>query len=117
MATSFVSKARWERGVFLGVKVESTEKIVGTDNGVFVVQSVRRLPEDQRYDSEALSKLKGIVLKDNEPVEHSFMKDICCTLPRQLRVVSARVLCSQRTQICPGRPSCRPGHEAGHQPP
>ena len=56
-------EARWERGLFLSVKVESTEKVAGTDRGVFVVQSLRRLPEDQRYDSEALSKLKGLPWK------------------------------------------------------
>ncbi|CAK0839393.1 unnamed protein product, partial [Prorocentrum cordatum] len=56
-------EARWGRWLFLGVKVESAEKIVGADRGVFVAQSLRRLLEDQRCDSEALSKLKGLPWK------------------------------------------------------
>ena len=56
-------EARWERGVFIGVRIESTEKIVGTPNGVFAVQSVRRLPEDQRYNSSDLAGVVGLPWK------------------------------------------------------
>ena len=34
--------ARWEEGVFLGIKIRTSEKIVGTSEGIFVVQSARR---------------------------------------------------------------------------
>ena len=56
-------ESRWERGVFIGVRTESTEKIVGTPQGVFVVQSVRRLPEDQRYNSSDLASIVGLPWK------------------------------------------------------
>ena len=56
-------EARWERGLFLGVQVHTTEKIVGTKAGVLVVQSIRRVPEDERYDSEALGSLRGLPWK------------------------------------------------------
>ena len=32
-------EARWARGVFLGVNVDSTEKIVGAADGVYIVQA------------------------------------------------------------------------------
>ena len=35
--------ARWQAGVFLGIRLQSTEKIVGTNRGIFVVQSIRRM--------------------------------------------------------------------------
>ena len=51
---------RWEAGVFLGVKETTTEKIVGNDNGTFVVQSVRRKPPGEQFDAEALRKVRGV---------------------------------------------------------
>ena len=41
-------EARWARGVFLGVNVDSTEKIVGTADGVYIVQAIRRVPEREK---------------------------------------------------------------------
>ena len=41
-------QARWDKGLFLGVKITTSEKIIGTPNGVYVVQSIRRKPEGQR---------------------------------------------------------------------
>jgi hypothetical protein len=43
-------KLKWERGVYLGVHPDTTEKVVGARKGVFVVQSVRRVPESERYN-------------------------------------------------------------------
>ena len=53
-------EARWAEGVFLGVKEETTEKIVGDATGIYVVQSIRRKPEGSRYDSTALEVLRGV---------------------------------------------------------
>ena len=50
---------RWDRGIFLGVKIDSSERIVGTEKGTFVVQSIRRVPEAERYNSDAIIILKG----------------------------------------------------------
>ena len=38
--------SRWQEGVYLGVRLESTEKIVGVGADTFVVQSIRRVLED-----------------------------------------------------------------------
>ena len=41
---------RWDHGVFLGVKVNTTEKIVADGDGkIYVVQSIRRVPAEERY--------------------------------------------------------------------
>ena len=56
-------ESRWEKGVFLGVKVDTTERIVGTKNGIFVVQSIKRVPESERYDSELLLQIRGVPWK------------------------------------------------------
>ncbi|CAK0832532.1 unnamed protein product, partial [Prorocentrum cordatum] len=53
-------EARWERGLSLGVTVESTEKTAGTGHGVFAAQSLRRLPGDQRCDNEAAEQTGGV---------------------------------------------------------
>ena len=35
-------ESRWEAGVYLGVRDDTTEKIAGTKPGTFVVQSLKR---------------------------------------------------------------------------
>jgi len=50
---------RWDEGIFLGVRMSTTEKIIGTPKGVVVVQSVRRKPEGSRWSSEALGAVQG----------------------------------------------------------
>ena len=52
-------ETRWSRGVFVGVKVKTTEKIVMDETGTYVVQSVRRVPEEQRYDKQLLQSIRG----------------------------------------------------------
>ena len=55
--------SRWQEGIFLGVRVDSTEKIVGTSGEVFVVQSVRRVLESRHYNGELLLSIKGVPWK------------------------------------------------------
>ena len=53
---------RWERGLFLGIKESTSEKIVGNNSGIFVVQSIRRIAEP-RYDAKLLTDLRGLPWK------------------------------------------------------
>ena len=39
-------QARWRVGIFCGVRVGTTGKIVATEDGVVVVQSIRRKPKE-----------------------------------------------------------------------
>ena len=50
---------RWDEGIFLGVRMSTTEKIIGTPKGVVVVQSVRRKPEGSRWSSAAIDTVQG----------------------------------------------------------
>ena len=50
---------RWDTGIFLGIRLHTTEKIIGTPKGVVVVQSIRRKPEDQQWDVELLQSIQG----------------------------------------------------------
>ncbi len=54
---------RWSEGIFLGVSLTSSEKIVGTKEGVFVVQSVRRVLADKRYSQEMIDSITGLPWK------------------------------------------------------
>ena len=55
--------ARWQAGVFLGIRIQSTEKIVGTNRGIFVVQSIRRKPDGQQWDAELVKSVRGLPWK------------------------------------------------------
>ena len=57
--TKYKLDARWETGVFLGVVLTSTEKIVGTDSGVYTVQSIHRKPVEDRWDGNLVKQIKG----------------------------------------------------------
>ena len=55
--------ARWQAGVFLGIRLQSTEKIVGTNRGIFVVQSIRRKPDGQQWDADLVKAVRGLPWK------------------------------------------------------
>ena len=42
---------------------DTTERIFGTSTGCYVVQSIRRVPEDRRYDSQLLANVRGLPWK------------------------------------------------------
>ena len=58
-------ESRWSRGVFVGVREETTERIVMDETWTYVVQSVRRVPEEQRYDHRLLQNVRGTPLEPN----------------------------------------------------
>ena len=57
--TNHKLEPRWESGIFLGVRLHTTEKIIGTPKGVVVVQSVRRKPDDQQWNLQLLQSVTG----------------------------------------------------------
>ena len=50
---------RWQVGIYCGVRLGTTEKIIATEDGVVVVQSIRRKPKELRWDAELFKKVKG----------------------------------------------------------
>ena len=53
-------ESRWQQGIFLGVKDNTTEKIVGNGSGVFTVQSIRRKSGDDKYNLEILQSVTAV---------------------------------------------------------
>ena len=51
--------ARWQKGIYLGLRINSSEKIIGTPSGILVVQSIRTKPEDKQFDFELLKAVKS----------------------------------------------------------
>jgi hypothetical protein len=62
---------KWRDGIYLGIKDNTNEVFVGTNNGVFKVQSVRRKPEQERYQWSELEKMVGLPWKPTPSSEES----------------------------------------------
>ena len=64
---------RWERGIWLGSRDESGEAIVGADDGILKVRSIRRKGEMiERWDKTQLGTMRGVPWKpipDSEETE------------------------------------------------
>ena len=52
-------EARWATGIFCGVRVNTTEKVIATEAGIVVAQSVRRRPKEHRWDAALFAKVQG----------------------------------------------------------
>ena len=52
--------AKFHDGTWLVLRMKSDESIIGTSNGVIKAQTVRRLPEDQRWCAEEVLNMRGI---------------------------------------------------------
>ena len=53
-------KSRWASGIWLGVREESNEVIIGTENGVIKVRTVRRKPtHEERRNMVHIDAMRG----------------------------------------------------------
>ena len=52
-------ESRWSKDVFVGVRGKTTERIIMDETDTYVVQSVRRVPEEQRRDLRLLQSVRG----------------------------------------------------------
>ena len=50
---------QWCRGIWLGVNERNGAHILGTEDGTFESRSVRRLPEEQKWDLESVLNMRG----------------------------------------------------------
>ena len=64
----------------MGVRVKTTERIVMDETGTYVVQSVRRVPEEQRYDHRWLQSVRGTPWEPNPG-------DVSTDLPEPMLIV------------------------------
>ena len=74
MKGQYKAEYRWANGIWLGIREESGEHIIGTENGVVKCRADRRKGSDiERWNFEELSKLKGLPW---EPIPGRGMIDI-----------------------------------------
>ena len=66
--------------MFVGVRVKTTESIVMDETGTYVVQSVRRVPEEQRYDNRLLLSVRGTPWEPNP-------SDVTTALPEPMLII------------------------------
>ena len=52
-------EARWEEGIWLGVQEVSGDHIIGTAAGCLKTKDLRRKPQEDRWRSEDMKKMKG----------------------------------------------------------
>eukprot|EP00972_Heterocapsa_arctica_P020978 3090536-Heterocapsa_arctica.AAC.1 len=57
--SKIVPHRKFDYGVYLGVLQASNEMLVATADGVVKVRTIKSLPEDRRWDSEAVLSVKG----------------------------------------------------------
>ena len=120
---------RWRPGIFLGIRRLTSEKIVGDTDGIFVVVSVRRVPEEERWDAGLLNSIKGTPWQPSpeagEPTElpepvviHPERPDVAAeaTVPAEKASTFRKIYITARdlqtygyTQGCPACNSSRAG--------
>ena len=54
-------ETRWENGVYLGVRTESTEIIVGNEKGVVKTRTYAARPDGQRWNKEEFETFQGVL--------------------------------------------------------
>lgn len=59
VCTKHKLEPRWATGIFCGVRLNTTEKIIATEKGIVVAQSVRRKLKELRWDADLFGKVNG----------------------------------------------------------
>ena len=52
--------SRWENGIFAGIRIESGELFVMTNEGVIKIRTFCRKPDDERWDIQELDLAVGV---------------------------------------------------------
>ena len=67
--------------MFVGVRLKTTERIVVDETGTYVVQSGRRISEEQRYDHRLLQNVRGTLWEPNPG-------DVSTDLPEPMLIIT-----------------------------
>lgn len=51
---------RWHQGIWLGVDLDTMQKVVGTEHGVVKSNTIKRTPFEERWSREALEGMRGL---------------------------------------------------------
>ena len=123
--------AKWGMGTFLGVREDSLEYLVGTDEGVLKARSIHREPEAARWNAEAVLGICGVPWRPvedqgaGEQVPYEIIRaeplidqPMLPPRPRAPEVVPRRAYVTKQdmrthghTQGCPGCDSHRLGYK------
>lgn len=61
--TSPKLEARWKKGILLGVKPSSTERIIGDSDGIWIVLSIVRMPREEAWEKTFADMIRGVPWK------------------------------------------------------
>ena len=73
---------RWGEGIWIGIKEESGEVLIGTTEGVIKVRTVRRKPEVNKWNVEMFKGMKGLPWEP-VPGRDSNEPPICIKVPEE----------------------------------
>ena len=84
----------WSKGIYVGVKGLSDERIVGTPEGVFRTRTTQRTPIEERWNAEASGLVGGVPWllngqdekADGEPLDAEPLKPMSDELLRDTEV-------------------------------
>ena len=65
---------RYKEGIYLGMVLETSEKLIGTPEGIIKVRSINRCPEDRRWDVGEIEKIVGTPWKPYVNLEDDRLK-------------------------------------------
>eukprot|EP00435_Cladocopium_sp_Y103_P031617 s579_g8.t1 len=68
-------EARWATGIFVGVRLNSAEKVIATPEGIVVVQSIKRKPKELWWDAELFGKVEAAETQAGEKGE--ILRRVC----------------------------------------
>ena len=72
---------RLHDGVFLGIKEDTDELIIGTNDGVFISRTMRRKPWDTRWSATAITSVSGTPCKTLQPHKRRHLEnEPACTI-------------------------------------
>ena len=112
--------SRWETGVWIGIREESGEHIIGTETGVLKARSIRRKArEEERWNKQLFDKFQGVPWKpvpgrdgdairvrasipETRPVEKSKQLDVEETSRRRVRITKEMIEKYGITRKCQG---------------
>ena len=64
-----MAELKWMNGVFLGIRLSSSEELVGNEDGIFKVRSVTRKLESDKWDVSQLEKISSFPWKPYQASE------------------------------------------------